>query len=70
MSHQISKEMKLFDDPLRQKRLDEIGKKIATSSDRQDLKYNFKIVKDKQFNAFANILAVVVLPTPRGPANI
>lgn len=53
MAKQISSEMKLLDDPVRQKRLEAIGARIAAVSDRQDLKYYFKIVKDKEFNAFA-----------------
>ncbi|MCX5706362.1 MAG: M48 family metallopeptidase [Candidatus Omnitrophica bacterium] len=53
MDKQIRRELKVWDDPQMQKRLDEIGQKVATTSDRQDLKYNFKIVKDEEFNAFA-----------------
>ena len=53
MAKQISSEMKLLDDPLKQKRLEEIGKRVAAVSDRQDLKYSFNIIKDKEFNAFA-----------------
>lgn len=53
MAKQISSEMKLLDDPIKQKRLDSIGKKIAAVSDRKDLVYHFNIVKEKEFNAFA-----------------
>jgi len=53
MAKQISSDMKLLNDPVRQKRLDEIGKRIAAISDRTDLIYSFNIVKDKEFNAFA-----------------
>ncbi|MDP3042187.1 MAG: M48 family metallopeptidase [Candidatus Omnitrophota bacterium] len=53
MARQISAEMKLLDDPVKRKRLEAIGNKIAAVSDRRDLSYHFNIVKDKEFNAFA-----------------
>jgi len=53
MARQISVEMKLLDDPVKRKRLEAIGNKIAAVSDRRDLSYHFNIVKDKEFNAFA-----------------
>lgn len=52
MAGQISKEMKIADDKVVQRRLDGIGNRIAEVSDRKDLKYSFKIIKDKEFNAF------------------
>ncbi|UCD54618.1 MAG: M48 family metalloprotease [Candidatus Omnitrophota bacterium] len=46
------------DDPLIQKRFEEIGKKLAAVCDRQDLIYRFKVLKaknnkEKYYNAFA-----------------
>jgi predicted Zn-dependent protease len=34
-------------------RLERIGNKVASASDRTDLSYHFRIVKDEDFNAFA-----------------
>jgi len=53
MDKQIRSEMKLLRNPQEQARLDKIGARIALVSDRQDLKYHFNIVDDKEFNAFA-----------------
>jgi len=53
MDRQIKKELKILNDPKMQNRLEQIGRKIASVSDRQDLSYNFRIVKDKDLNAFA-----------------
>ncbi len=53
MDKQIRSEMKLLKNPQVQERLDRIGNRVAAVSDRQDLKYNFSIVDDKEFNAFA-----------------
>lgn len=50
---QISSEMKLFNDPGMQERLEKIAKRISAVSDRQDLEYHFYIVDEKEFNAFA-----------------
>ncbi|TRZ95089.1 peptidase M48 [bacterium] len=53
MDKQIKRELKIMNDPKMQGRLGQIGQKIASVSDRQDLSYNFRIVKDKDLNAFA-----------------
>jgi predicted Zn-dependent protease len=53
MDQQLAKQLKILNDPQMQYRLDSIGAKLAAYSDRQDLIYHFKIVKDKQLNAFA-----------------
>lgn len=50
---QIRKKLKVLHDPQRQDRLDYIGRKVADSSDRQDLAYHFRIISDKELNAFA-----------------
>ena len=53
MDKQLAKQLKILNDPQMQYRLDSIGAKLAAYSDRQDLTYHFKIVKDKELNAFA-----------------
>lgn len=53
MDRQIQKKLKILDDPKMKQRLDRIGEKVAFFSDRQDLNYYFKIVNDKELNAFA-----------------
>lgn len=52
MDIEIQKKLKILKDPLRQRRLDAIGEKIAGVSDRKDITYVFRIVKDKELNAF------------------
>ncbi len=53
MDKQLQKKLKLLNDSGLQNRLDYIGRMIAQASDRQDVNYIFRIVKDKEFNAFA-----------------
>ena len=53
MDRQIQKKLKILQDPKRQNRLDNIGIKVSSFSDRKDLTYHFKIIDDKEFNAFA-----------------
>jgi len=53
MDKQIQNKLKILNDLQMQNRLNYIGSKLAASSDRQDLVYHFKIVKDKELNAFA-----------------
>jgi predicted Zn-dependent protease len=53
MDRQVAQEFKILKDDAMQKRLDRIGDRIAKVSDRQDVAYVFKIVKDKELNAFA-----------------
>lgn len=53
MDLEIRKKLKILDDPKMNYRLGYIGSRVALASDRQDVKYYFRIVKDKQFNAFA-----------------
>jgi predicted Zn-dependent protease len=48
---QIEKEYKLIGDPLVQKRVAEIGKKIAAVSDRKDIVYRFKVLDEDEINA-------------------
>ena len=53
MDTEIQKKLKILEDPQMQYRLDHIGSRVAGFSDRQDLVYRFRIVKDKELNAFA-----------------
>ncbi|MBU3958776.1 MAG: M48 family metalloprotease [Candidatus Omnitrophica bacterium] len=53
MDRQIQRELPILKDTPQQERLDRIGQKVAGASDRQDLEYHFKIIKDKDLNAFA-----------------
>ncbi|MFH1395165.1 MAG: M48 family metallopeptidase [Candidatus Omnitrophota bacterium] len=56
LCEQIKKAYALHVDPLVQKRVEEIGQKLACGSDRKDLTYWFTVLKDKKednYNAFA-----------------
>lgn len=52
MDSQIRIQLKIIEDPQRQARLNVIGGKVASFSDRPDLVYHFRIVDDKDLNAF------------------
>ncbi|MBU1905830.1 MAG: M48 family metalloprotease [Candidatus Omnitrophica bacterium] len=53
MDKQMQEELKILDDFKLKVRLNSIGGRVARISDRQDLRYNFRVVEDKEFNAFA-----------------
>lgn len=53
MDAEISKKLKVLDDPAMNQRVNFIGKRISMASDRQDLGYYFRVIKDKELNAFA-----------------
>lgn len=53
MDTEIQNKFEILKDPQMQYRLNYIGGKVAGFSDRQDLIYHFKIVNDKELNAFA-----------------
>ncbi|MEK6727515.1 MAG: M48 family metallopeptidase [Candidatus Omnitrophota bacterium] len=53
MDLEIQKKMRIMQDQEMQLRLGKIAKRIAAASDRQDLIYTFKIIKDKELNAFS-----------------
>jgi predicted Zn-dependent protease len=53
MDKQIQQRLKILKDPLAVSRLETIGQKITAVSDRKDLTYAFRVVNDKEFNAFA-----------------
>ncbi|MCU0665885.1 MAG: M48 family metallopeptidase [Candidatus Omnitrophica bacterium] len=52
MDKQIKKEMKLSNNPLMVSRLEKIGNAVAGVSDRKDITYRFRVIDDKQLNAF------------------
>ena len=53
MDKQLQNELKILSEPQMQQRLENIGQKVASFSDRKDLIYHFRIVDDKELNAFA-----------------
>lgn len=53
ISGQVEKEYKAVDDPLIQKRVEDIGKRIAGVCDRKEIDYNFKVLDEEEVNAFA-----------------
>ena len=50
---QVEEEYKLVDDPLIQKRVQDIGQKIASVCDRKEIDYSFKVLNDEEVNAFS-----------------
>jgi predicted Zn-dependent protease len=53
MDRQVQRRFKIINEPELLSRVYNIGRRVAGLSDRQDLVYYFRIVKDKEFNAFA-----------------
>jgi MAF protein len=53
IAKEVESQYKLVDDPLVQKRVQDIGKKIAAASDRREIDYYFKVLEDDEINAFA-----------------
>ena len=51
IAQQVAKEYKFVDDPLIQKRVEDIGKKIASVCDRKEIDYHFKVLDDEEVNA-------------------
>jgi MAF protein len=51
IAQEVEKKIKLVDDPLLQKRVQDIGAKIAAVCDRKDIAYTFKVIDDKEVNA-------------------
>ncbi len=49
----VEEEYELADDPLVQKRVEDIGKRIALVCDRKEIDYHFKAIEDEEVNAFA-----------------
>lgn len=53
MDAQLKKQLKLSVDLSLQNRLNDLGRRVAKVSDRQDVVYQFRVVADKELNAFA-----------------
>jgi Zn-dependent protease with chaperone function len=51
IARQVEKEYKFVEDPLIQKRVEDIGKKIVSVCDRKDIDYHFKVLDDEEVNA-------------------
>ena len=51
INQRVEKEMKFSADPLQEKRVEDIGKKIAAVSDRKEIDYHFRVLDDDQINA-------------------
>lgn len=51
IARQVEKEYKMVDDPLIQKRAEDIGKKIVEVCDRKDIDYHFMVLDDEEVNA-------------------
>lgn len=49
----VRNDMTVVNDPAMQKRLETIGRKLAQYSDRKDIEYTFRVVDNKELNAFA-----------------
>jgi MAF protein len=51
INRSVEKELKFSADPLQQKRVEDIGKKIAAVSDRKEIDYHFRVLEDNEVNA-------------------
>jgi len=51
IARQVETELKFAEDPLVQKRVEDIGKKIAAVCDRKDIDYHFMALQDDEVNA-------------------
>ena len=51
INQQVQKQYKFSGDPLQQKRVEDIGKRIAAVSDRKEIDYYFQVLEDDQVNA-------------------
>jgi predicted Zn-dependent protease len=49
----VEKEYEFVEDPLIQKRVEDIGKRITQVCDRREIDYHFKVIEDEEVNAFA-----------------
>ena len=53
IARHVTEQYKLTDDPLIQKRVEDIGKKIVAVCDRKDIDYHFYALAEKDVNAFS-----------------
>jgi predicted Zn-dependent protease len=53
MDKELQVKLKMSNSPQMNKRLNSIGEKLVKFSDRNDINYHFRVVSDKELNAFA-----------------
>jgi len=53
IDRQLMEEFELVDDPLVQKRVEDIGEKIVSVCDRKDIDYSFKVIDEEEVNAIS-----------------
>ena len=53
MAKEIQAKYKLSNDAEKINRVQTVGMRVASASDRQDLQYHFNVIEDKEINAFA-----------------
>ena len=51
IAREVAKKYKMVDDPLIQKRVEDIGKKIVAVCDRKDIDYHFTVLDEEDINA-------------------
>ena len=51
IAREVEKKYKQVDDPLIQKRVEDIGQKIVSGCDRKDIDYHFKAIEEEEINA-------------------
>jgi len=55
IDQQVKREIRLSSDVAAQRLIEEIGRELATTSDRPNLPYTFQLVADREVNAFATV---------------
>jgi len=53
IDRQLMEEVELVEDPLVQKRVEDIGKRIVSVCDRKDIDYSFKVIDEEEVNAIS-----------------
>jgi predicted Zn-dependent protease len=53
LSAEVDKEQPILNDPVLERYVTEVGERVARSSNRPDLPYSFKIIKNEEVNAFS-----------------
>ncbi|MEP0801027.1 M48 family metallopeptidase [Funiculus sociatus GB2-A5] len=59
----VTREIRLYRNPQITRYVNEIGQRLASSSDRPDIPYTFQVVNDKSVNAFATMGGFVYIHT-------
>ncbi|OUL19170.1 M48 family metallopeptidase [Nostoc sp. 106C] len=63
MNQQLSSEVRLYRNPEVNRYVEQIGRRLAASSDRPNLPYTFQVVQDDSINAFATLGGYVYVHT-------